>query len=119
MPRNRLDGIKTKAGRVVYDRKKKEWKPADKARLLKALQGEAPLPDENKLVNAIDELVTTITEEMVATILVSLGLPPGLSDEVVAKLKYIVEKALKASNLFADYLREARGPIGIPFKGAL
>lgn len=50
MPRNRLDGIKTKRGRVVYDREKHKMTAADLARIsgaVPSLRADAKPPGES------------------------------------------------------------------------
>lgn len=113
MPRDRLDGIKTKAGRVVYDRKKHPMTDEDRARIAGLSSPEA----KAEIVDRIVSIVDSMTEEMVAVILARFGVAPGLADELVEELKKIVGKFLESFPLLGEYLKEARGPFGIPGEG--
>lgn len=65
MPRDRLDGIKTKEGRVVYDRKKHEFTVNDLRRILKKrdLLREPADGGKNKIFwNIISEIIEILIQ---------------------------------------------------------
>lgn len=114
MPRDRLDGIHTRAGRVVYDRPKHVMTDADKARIAGVAAPEAGNGKSTASVDLIVEVVDTMTEEMIGVLLARFGLPPGLADEALLELKKIVMAAFAAIPALQRYLEDARGPLGIP-----
>lgn len=100
MPRDRLDGIKTKSGRVVYDRKEHPFTAKDLERIGRKLVAEVQKPNaEPKIVWALIKVMQTITEELLAAILGPWGLA-GLANEVREVLEDFISSILKVAEEF-------------------
>lgn len=109
MPRDRLDGIHTKEGRVVYDRRKHEFTLRDVQRILEKTKPEAG-EETPEYITWLIWFVDNLSEYMVSVILAPVGLSL-LADDVVEAIKAAVDELRRA---VGDYLENARGPVGIP-----
>jgi len=65
----------------------------------------------------IVEIVDAASEELLAVVLSRFGVNPGFADELLAEMKKVIDKALRSSSLIEEYLKDARGPFGIPGGG--
>lgn len=109
---------KTNVGRVVYDRPPHPFTISDLARIQKKVletgipAGAAPETRERWL-RLLIFLVDEASEYLVSIMLTPYALG-GLADNVVDELKAMIQAIYDA---VGSYLRNARGPIGIPGKG--
>jgi len=104
MPQDALDGIKTKAGRVVYDRKQHPFTPKDLERIAKKFDPATveELPDETQKewVETMCLVIDNMSEQILAIALQKYGL--GIfADDIVDVIKNTVSKLL---GVFTSYL---------------
>jgi len=109
---------RTDKGKVVYERPKHPFTQQDFERIrirvleLRVLEAD-PDPDPQELQKWIQLLIFVLddaSERMLDVILSPLGLA-SYSDDVVDAIKQAIQDVIDG---IADYLKEARGPLGIP-----
>lgn len=102
---------KTNRGRVVYDRKPTPFSVRDLRRIQRAvLENVAAKPISDEIAEILIFLLRELSEYMMAVILAPAGLS-RFSPLVVEMIQQTVDDIYA---LFDDYLKNARGPIGIP-----
>lgn len=109
---------KTNRGRIVYERPKHVFTKKDVDRIIKkVLQDQifeaAPGADPEiaaKWIQFIIFVMDDASERMLDVILSPFGLS-SYSDDVVDSVKKAIQNVIDG---IADYLKEARGPLGIP-----
>lgn len=85
-----MDTIRTRKGRVVYDRKKHMWTAGDLERISKSFMeknaSEIPLRDYSRLISVVDAM----SEYMLEGLLTPVGLA-RYGDEALEWMKYFVQ----------------------------
>lgn len=104
MPRDALDGIKTKAGRVVYDRKQHHFTAKDLERIAQkftpALVEGLPDEKQKEWVETLCSVIDNMSEQLLAIALQKFGL--GIfADDIVDLIKNTVSRLL---DMFTAYL---------------
>jgi len=109
---------KTNKGKVVYQRPKHPFTQNDVDRITVAvleleLRDHDPHADDETVARWVQLLIFVLddaSERMLDVILSPLGLA-SYSDDVVELIKKAVQDVIDG---ISDYLKEARGPLGIP-----
>jgi len=110
---------RTDKGKVVYERPKHSFTQRDVDRITRAVLEEkigaaSPIASDPETVDRWIQLIIFVlddaSERMLDVILSPLGLA-SYSDDVVDAIKKAIQDVIDG---IAEYLKEARGPLGIP-----
>lgn len=108
---------RTNKGKVLYRRPSHKFSPADILRIQRRVLEKWPPGAEIDKNDRFAEILTTVLREL-SEYMVDVILDPAglgfLSDNVVAWIQSQVDAVY---NAVGDYLKNARGPVGIPGKG--